>query len=304
MVGFLKSNGDRRRLGGRQSETDRPFDGRVGDEEIREALHGAIDRFFDRLSGKSKQQRAAAALDGSTVSTGDAAPGTLPGMMRALGDVDDLAWGRYILDTDMLRDKIKEDEADVLIAGAQECGREWADRVVRQYGSRDPIEIAAQLGVSVGSNTAPMSGRRALFAQYVPGNADNSSYAGRIEVMSDPLNRYGILRNQLVEGDPSVDDLLPTPVYIRTLLLAHELFHALEDRNESSIYTRTTTISLWKICGKENRSTVRSLGEIGAGAFAQALIGSSFCPFALDILMMWAYDSATSQAIYDAVRQH
>ena len=61
---------------------------------------------------------------------------------------------------------------------------------------------------------------------------------------------------------------------------------------------------LWKVFGKENRSTVRALGEVGAGAFAQALVGSSFCPFALDIVLMWSYDPATSRALYDTVIRH
>ena len=307
-MGILKSDGTGKRLDGSLADANQSFDGTVGDEEIRDALHGAIDKFFDRIAGKDKQQGAAAALGGTNdsagIASGEAQIQTLPDMMRALNDVDELAWGRYILSTDMLRDKIDPSQRDTLIEGAVACGREWADRVVAQYGNNKPSEIAEKLGVHVGSNTAPMSGRRALFAQYVPGGSDSSTQADRIDLMADPLNRYAELHDQLVAGDPANADILPSPARVRTLLLAHELFHVIEDRNEATIYTRTTTISLWKVFGKENRSTVRALGEVGAGAFAQALVGSSFCPFALDIVLMWSYDPATSRALYDTVNHY
>lgn len=300
-MGILKADGTGRRLNGSLADANRPFDGTVGDEEIREALHGAIDKFFDRIAGTDKRRGEAAALDGAENGADAVRIQTLPDMMRALRQVDDLAWGRYILSTDMLRDKIEPGMGDTMIAGAISCGREWSDRVVEQYGTNKPSAIAERLGVAVGSNTAPMSGRRALFAQYVPGGSDSSAQADRIDLMADPLNRYAELYDRLVVEDAGNAGVLPSPARVRTLLLAHELFHVIEDRNESTIYTRTTTISLWKVFGKENRSTVRALGEVGAGAFAQTLVGSSFCPFALDIVLMWSYDPATSRALYDAV---
>ena len=330
-MGILKSDGTGRRLDGDLGDGDRAFDDRVGDEEIRDALHGVIDRFFDRLAGKDAKDGASAALDGgaaSSASPGASAAGgivaaepDLPAMMRRLAEVGEPAWGRYILANDMLRDKIDPDEGDTMAAEAAACGREWAARVAERYGTRRPGEIAAALGVTVADSPAPVSGRRALFAQYLPGSGDDA----RIEVLADPLNRYGRLRERLLAaaadadvdvdagagaGEPDAGDpeagrelerILPTVARVRTLLLAHELFHVIEDRNEASIYTRTATISLWKVFGRENRSTVRGLGEIGAGAFARELVGAPFCPFALDVLLMWAYAPDNARALYRQV---
>lgn len=318
-MGILKSDGTGRRLDGDLGDGDRAFDGTVGDEEIRDALHGAIDKFFDRISGKSKADGAEASLDGGVsgsaagAASSPAAP-DLPAMMRRLAEVGEPAWGRYILANDMLRDKIDAAEGDEMAARAAECGREWATRARERYGTNRPGEIAAKLGIAVADNPAPVSGRRALFAQYLPGSGDDS----RIEVLADPLNRYGTLRERLItqasgaedgdggndgaaDGVADLEHLLPTVARVRTLLLAHELFHAIEDRNEADIYTRTATIRLWKVFGRENRSTVRGLGEIGAGAFARELVGAPFCPFALDVLLMWAYAPDNARALYRQV---
>ena len=325
-MGILRSDGTARQFAN-DDERDKAFDGTVGDEEIRDALHGAIDRFFDRLGGKSKKDGAAASLDGSAAGDGTAAgPIGLVDMMRRLATVSDRAWGRYILSSDMLRDKIDPDEGDRMIEQATACGREWADRVYREWGTNHPSEIAGKLGIAIGDNPSPMSGRRALFAQYLP-----DAGGDRIEVLVDPLNRYDQLRGRLIAeaaadpqasaspqaavitqtGEAAADPraaeggtdsdlalILPTAGRVRTLLVGHELFHAIEDRNEASIYTRTATISLWKVFGKENRSTVRGLGEIGAGAFSRALVGAAFCPFALDVLLMWSYSPDNARALY------
>lgn len=304
-MGILRSDGTARQFAN-DDERDKAFDGTVGDEEIRDALHGAIDRFFDRLGGKSKKDGAAASLDGSAAGDGTAAgPIGLVDVMRRLATVSDRAWGRYILSSDMLRDKIDPDEGDRMIEQATACGREWADRVYLEWGTNHPSEIAGNLGIAIGDNPSPMSGRRALFAQYLP-----DAGGDRIEVLVDPLNRYDQLRGRLIAeaaADPRAAEggtgsdlarILPTAGRVRTLLVGHELFHAIEDRNEASIYTRTATISLWKVFGKENRSTVRGLGEIGAGAFSRALVGAAFCPFALDVLLMWSYSPDNARALY------
>ena len=258
------------------------------DEEIRRVLHHAIDGFFDRIGGASTKPE-----------TDDTKHPSLPQMLQRLSEVDDATWGRYVLANDLLHAKVPQDEANEMVARAQECGRTWAQSIRGERPTADPDEVARDLGVSVGTNPALVSSKRVLFAQFVPDD--------HIDLMEDPLSRYAQLRKKLLSeesGDAAreeLESLLPTSHLVRSLLLSHELFHVIEDRNESSIYTRTAKIALWKFLGFENRSTLRALGEIGAGAFAQELNGALFCPFALDILLTWAYDTTHSEALYDAV---
>lgn len=264
------------------------------DEEVRKALHGSIDKFFDRVSGKrEKQAGQEASLDiaGRPGSTGF----ELTDMLGALNELDEKTWDRYVVSTDLLSNKVDPAEGDRLASQARECGRAWARRVRDEQRITSPDELARRLGVEVSDNDAPVSGKRVLFAQFVPDN--------HIDLMSDPLRRYRELRRQMLQDADElrldvVSSLLPTPETVRSLILSHELFHVIEDQNETDILTRTATIHLWKFLGFENRSTLRCLGEIGAGAFAQEYVGSRFNPFALDILLSWTYDAELSRSLY------
>lgn len=266
------------------------------DEDVRKALHSSIDKFFDRVTGADKKAGQDASLDvsGRPGSTGF----ELTDMLQELAELDKRTWDRYVISTDMLRGKVDEEEGDRLAAQARDCGSTWARRVRDEQRITNPDELARRLGVEVSDNEAPVSGKRVLFAQFVPDN--------HIDLMADPLRRYRELRRQMLEEADSerrsaVEALLPTPDTVRSLILSHELFHVIEDQNESDIFTRTATIRLWKFLGFENRSTLRCLGEIGAGAFAQEYVGSRFCPFALDILLSWTYDAELSRSLFREV---
>lgn len=264
------------------------------DEPVRKALHSSIDRFFDHISGKHEGrigQEAPLETSGC--------PGTdkleLVDMLETLNTLDDRTWARYVISTDLLRNKVKATEGDKLAAEARECGRAWALHMRDERQVASPDELARYLGVEVCDSNAPISGKRVLFAQFVPDN--------HIDLMADPLRRYRALRDHMLQSaeETQLDDLsklLPTAETTRELILSHELFHVIEDQNESDIFTRTATIRLQKFFGFENRSTLRSLGEIGAGAFAQEYVRSSFNPFALDILLSWAYDTELSRSLY------
>lgn len=264
------------------------------DEPVRKALHSSIDRFFDRISGKREGCIGQEALFEAS-SCPDIGELELIGMLKELNELDEDAWSRYVISNDLLRNKVNPIEGAHLAAQARECGRAWAIRMRDEQQAASPDELARHLGVEVCDNNAPVSGKRVLFAQFVPDN--------HIDLMADPLRRYRSLRSHLLQGVEGAQrdgalGLLPTPETTRELILSHELFHVIEDQNESEIFTRTATIRLQKFFGFENRSTLRSLGEIGAGAFAQEYVGSSFNPFALDILLSWAYDAELSRSLY------
>ena len=264
------------------------------DEPVRKALHSSIDGFFDRLSGKRVDQAdREASLEVSSCPNTDELE--LINMLGELNDLDEKVWSRYVISNDLLRNKVDPVEGARLAAQARECGRAWAMRIRDEQQVTSPDELALRLGVEVCDNEVPVSGKRVLFAQFVPDN--------HIDLMTDPLRRYRALRSHMLQAaeewrPDDVSKQLPTPETARELILSHELFHVIEDQNESEIFTRTATIRLQKFFGFENRSTLRSLGEIGAGAFAQEYVGSSFNPFALDVLLSWAYDAELSRSLY------
>lgn len=80
-------------------------------------------------------------------------------------------------------------------------------------------------------------------------------------------------------------------------ILGHEIYHFVEDRFAQEIYTRTERILLWKLLGLKNYSTIRTLSEVGAMAFTQELNRLRYSPFILDVLLYYAYDSASAETI-------
>lgn len=264
------------------------------DEGVRTALHGAIDQFFDRMGGSSKRAGEKDSLEGSGT-PGATTGNELTDMLQRLSELDDATWDRYVISADMLHAKVDPQEGALLAEGARACGREWASRMADEEHVSGADALARHLGVEVSDNPAPVSGKRVLFAQFVPDN--------HVDLMSEPLARYAELRAQMLAEAPEdaralYERLLPTKNLVRSLILSHELFHVIEDKNEDTIFTRQARIRLWKFLGLENRSTLRCLGEIGAGAFAQEFVGTAFCPFALDILLSWSYDAGLARSLF------
>lgn len=61
------------------------------------------------------------------------------------------------------------------------------------------------------------------------------------------------------------------------VLLAHELFHLVEERHKKEIYTHTEKIELWHVGLCVNRSNVIAFSEIAAMAFAAEI--TEFPPY-------------------------
>jgi len=90
--------------------------------------------------------------------------------------------------------------------------------------------------------------------------------------------------------------LLPARAKLQGIILAHELFHAVEEANPD-IYTRTEKIELWRK-PFSNKSCIVCLSEIAAMAFAKQLLGLDFNPYALDVLLVYPYDAQAACGLY------
>ncbi|MBU3112598.1 hypothetical protein [Clostridium lacusfryxellense] len=207
-------------------------------------------------------------------------------MIEKLLQVDDEAWGLYAFSRDILKERIPEGKKIEMIRKAMSCGREYAERTIREYGSSDVNIIAEKLKLNIVFQDAAMIGTRILFASYTPPD--------EIGIMTEPVNKAV----ELISKEESIlIDYFQKYSIINTML-GHEIFHCVEDRFEKEIYTRTEKILLWNFIGFKNNSTLRALGEIGAMAFTKELNGLKYSPFILDILLYYSYDSVSAEKIY------
>lgn len=97
--------------------------------------------------------------------------------------------------------------------------------------------------------------------------------------------------------------MLTEKLNITSLLLAHELFHYVEETRKKEIFTRTHQIRLWSLGPLHNDSGIMILGEIAAMAFAQKLVGIPYAPYVMDVFLVYGYSPEEASGLYEEMMQ-
>lgn len=213
-------------------------------------------------------------------------PNQLKDMIETLLQVDDQAWGGYAFSRDVLKRRIHPEQMIEMTDEAMRCGKDYAQRMVAQYGCMDVRVLADRMKMKVQFEPSSITGHRILFACYTPPD--------HIVIMNEPISRAALL---VAQEAPSLVELFRQDDIMNTIL-GHEIFHAVEERFESEIYTRTQKIELWRLLGWRSYSKVRVLSEIAAMAFTRELNRLDYSPFILDFLLYISYDSSGAESIY------
>jgi hypothetical protein len=210
-------------------------------------------------------------------------------MFVSLRDVNDKAWGRYAFSNDLLRERVPLPRQDEMTVKAMACGEEWAQRMIRKTGAINPDSMLEALGLTLTLNDADMTNsKRPLYAQFIPDRC--------IEIMTQPIAMYSSIYEK--EAGSMKPPLLIPPGELRPLLMAHEMFHYVEEGNKKEIYSRTETIRLWKLLFLKLNSTVRAVSEIAAMSFAKTLTCVDYSPFILDPLMLYGYNKEGAEKVF------
>lgn len=206
-------------------------------------------------------------------------------MAEKLAKIPDGVWGMYAFAREPLEGKFTKEQKYEYIKKANTCGRVWAEKIVEEYRTADPALLAERMGMKVQQKKTPVGGGTVLFAQFVQPD--------EITIFTDCITKAQKIYQEsgcsLLEGE-----------MLFSLLLAHELFHAVEERYAEEIYTRTEKVELWKR-PFSNRSSIACLSEIAAMAFAAQLTGIEMSPYMLDVLLVYAYDKNAAWGLYDEV---
>lgn len=210
-------------------------------------------------------------------------------MLVNLAGLPDEAYGKYAFSREILRGKIDDNARSELTLQANECGREYAGRMLAAHGlvkgePKAADKLAAALGMKVLYPRVPTGTDHVTFAQF--------EAPDKISIFQDGLDKAAELLK-----DDKVRHVLGD-IEIREILLAHELFHCVEEAFHKEIFTRTYKIELWAPWPLHNRSTVRCLGEIAGMAFARELLGLSYSPFVLDVFLIYGYDPVPAGCLY------
>ena len=143
-------------------------------------------------------------------------------MAEELSEISETVWGMYAFAREPLEGRFTREQKCHYIAKANACGREWADQVAKEYGTNDPKLLAERMGMKVLEKKTPTGGGIVLFAQFVQPD--------EITIFTDCIAKaqriYRACGCPLLESEK-----------LTSVLLAHELFHAVEERHEKEIYT-------------------------------------------------------------------
>jgi hypothetical protein len=210
-------------------------------------------------------------------------------MLTELVKIPGSVWGQYAFSRDVLRDKISEEEKKRLIEKAYECGYTYADKLAEEYDTKVPAILAKSLDLDIKYQQVPTDLSRVLFADFVEPN--------KITIYEDNLDKA----NELLK-DEQVRNILGVQ-RVEQLILAHEIFHYLEERDSKTIFTRTEKIELWTIKPFHNRSTIRAIGEIAGMAFAERLLGLDYSPFVMDVFFVYGYSKEVATELYDEIME-
>lgn len=200
--------------------------------------------------------------------------------------IPDREWGRYAFSREPLNRRFTDAQRMELTDRAIACGREYATRCMREYGVRDSEVMATRMGMQVDFPHMPQNTDRVLFAEFKTPN--------HIHVYMDAVEKAEVLR-----GEPGVSHTLTNYLYIPKLLIAHELFHCVEDRYAREIWTQTYRVELWAPKFLHNRSRVGVLGEIAAMAFAKELNQLPYSPYVMDAFLVYGYSPMAASGLYE-----
>lgn len=208
-------------------------------------------------------------------------------MLEELIKISDEKWGLYAFRRDPLRGKFNDVEKSELIAKAKACGKEYGNKVREQYGDINTYEIANNMGIEVDYPQRPNGGGHIIFAQFVEPN--------KVTVFKDSIDKA----IELIEKE-NLQELFSNK-NIEEILLAHEIFHYIEENNENEIFSRTEKIRLWKLGPMKNDSNIVCLGEIAGMAFAKELLQLPYSPYILDVFLVYLYHEEAAFGLYNEI---
>lgn len=210
----------------------------------------------------------------------------LAGMLRDLAAIEPVDWYRYAFSREPLNGRFDDRKRREWMVKCLDCGCAYAQRMADEYQTRDPQAMAAAMGMEVSYPEFPEKTDRVLFAEYRKPN--------RISIYIDAVKKTG----QLLAA-PDVGEILTGTLDIGRLLLAHELFHSIEERFQDVIFTKTEKVRLWSLGVFHNDSTVIAFSEIAAMGFAGELMGISYSPYLMDVFLVYGYSPEEASGLYE-----
>ena len=202
-------------------------------------------------------------------------------IVEDLLSVDDRTWAYYAYRKEPLRGKLSFDEYyEKFVPGALDD----AKRLAEEHRGKDVKDLAKELSLNV--VMLPMQQGQVVYDFAIYNEPDT------IQIYGDNAAESQIIVDSLDDERVKVD--------IVDMLLAHEIFHALQNRYED-LFVNRKHIKLWKLFGYENISRLVSLEELAAMYFAKYFLGMGAVPYVYDVIMSMSRDPKKAKELYQDI---
>ena len=210
----------------------------------------------------------------------------LAGWARGLLALDEAALVRIAFRDEPLRGKLTSAMKQSLYAGARAAGAARAALLQENGGALSLDEAAAHWGVQVRDSRGSAAAGLGLFAVF------HEPATIEIDVQNAADTDEALQKAGVYEALGAV----PT----REILLAHELYHFLEFRDGAG-FTAQKHVTLWRLGRFAYKSSVPSLQEIAAMAFAQKATGLACSPWLYNVFMLAPHNPQRALALFESM---
>ncbi len=203
---------------------------------------------------------------------------------RELSGFPESIWISYAKSREPLMRLVSMEEYTSFYHAARKCGKDLACRMRREWGDISCPELAEKLGVRVERLPMPSGNGLLTFACY--------HEPDHIQVFTDNAEAT----QMLIQESGGNEFIGETDIY--EMLLAHELFHVLQER-DSFLYVNRKHILIWNLGPLKRYSKLLSLEEVAAMAFAQEMLQMSVNPYLYDVLMLLPQATMQAKQLYE-----
>ena len=210
----------------------------------------------------------------------------LAGWARGLLALDEAALVRIAFRDEPLRGKLTSAMKPSRSEGARAEGEARAALLQENGGVLSLDEAAAHWGVQVRDSRGSAAAGLGLFAVF------HEPATIEIDVQNAADTDEALQKAGVYESLGAV----PT----REILLAHELYHFLEFRDGAG-FTAQKHVTLWRLGRFAYKSSVPSLQEIAAMAFAQKATGLACSPWLYNVFMLAPHNPQRALALFESM---
>ncbi len=195
--------------------------------------------------------------------------------------VDDFTYGLYTFLFENLNDKISDDKRVEYINKSIECGIDAANR----FENKSIYELLSDYNLKVVDQIDEGEFRN-LFGLF--------RYPNEITIFT--TNIYRVYK-KLKSNDIDISE-----EKIKEVVLAHEFFHYLENKESDKFYTKCEKITTFKLFKHEFKSNITALSEIAAMNFAKRFTHLDFSTYVFDYLLLDSLDKEKSCEMVDTLK--